>query len=100
MKNILVIGSGRSAVTLIKYLLYNTEVNNWFVRVADFSLELAEFENKENKELRYILNMEGAIKTTLKGLLDKQCISKDEYERLLPIGSQPGILYGCAKIHK
>ena len=42
MKNILVIGSGRSAVTLIKYLLDNTEVNNWFVRVADFSLELAE----------------------------------------------------------
>ena len=42
MKNILVIGSGRSAVTLIKYLLDNAEVNNWFVRVADFSLELAE----------------------------------------------------------
>ena len=42
MKKILVIGAGRSAVTLIKYLLDNAKVNNWFVRVADFSLELAE----------------------------------------------------------
>ena len=41
MKNILVIGAGRSAVTLIKYLLDNAEVNNWNVIVADFSEELA-----------------------------------------------------------
>ena len=41
MKKILVIGSGRSAVTLIKYLLDNTEGNNWQVTVADFSEELA-----------------------------------------------------------
>ena len=41
MKKILVIGSGRSAVTLIKYLLDNAEVNNWQVTVADFSEELA-----------------------------------------------------------
>ncbi len=36
MKKILVIGAGRSAVTLIKYLLDNAKANNWFVRVADF----------------------------------------------------------------
>ena len=42
MKKILVIGSGRSAVTLIKYLLYNSVENNWQVTVADFSIELAE----------------------------------------------------------
>jgi len=41
MKKILVIGAGRSAVTLIKYLLDNAEVNNWNVTVADFSEELA-----------------------------------------------------------
>ena len=41
MKKILVIGSGRSAVTLIKYLLDNAEGNNWQVTVADFSEELA-----------------------------------------------------------
>ena len=41
MKKILVIGAGRSAVTLIKYLLDNAKANNWFVRVADFSEDLA-----------------------------------------------------------
>lgn len=41
MKNILVIGAGRSAVTLIKYLLQNSDSNNWQVTVADFSEDLA-----------------------------------------------------------
>ena len=41
MKKILVIGAGRSAVTLIKYLLDNSSANNWLVTVADFSIELA-----------------------------------------------------------
>ncbi len=41
MKKILVIGAGRSAVTLIKYLLDNALENKWHVRVADFSEELA-----------------------------------------------------------
>lgn len=42
MRNILVIGAGRSAVTLIKYLLDNSRDNSWFVTVADFSENLAE----------------------------------------------------------
>ncbi len=42
MKKILVIGAGRSAVTLIKYLLDNSIANNWLITVADFSIELAE----------------------------------------------------------
>jgi saccharopine dehydrogenase-like NADP-dependent oxidoreductase len=41
MKKILVIGAGRSAVTLIKYLLDNAIENNWLVIVADFSEDLA-----------------------------------------------------------
>ena len=41
MKKILVIGAGRSAVTLIKYLLDNAQENNWFITVADFSVDLA-----------------------------------------------------------
>ena len=41
MKKILVIGAGRSAVTLIKYLLDNAKSNNWLVIVADYSEELA-----------------------------------------------------------
>ncbi len=41
MKNILVIGAGRSTVSLIGYLLENAATNNWQVTVADMSLDLA-----------------------------------------------------------
>ncbi|MDA0682668.1 MAG: saccharopine dehydrogenase NADP-binding domain-containing protein, partial [Bacteroidetes bacterium] len=41
MKKILVIGAGRSAVTLIQYLLNHSTANNWQVTVADFSQDLA-----------------------------------------------------------
>ena len=41
MKKILVIGAGRSAATLLRYLLDNAKSNNWFVIVADSSKELA-----------------------------------------------------------
>ena len=41
MKNILVIGAGRSTVSLIGYLLDNAAKLNWHITVADMSLELA-----------------------------------------------------------
>ena len=42
MKNILVIGAGRSSQILINYLLDHSVLLNWKVIVADYSLELAE----------------------------------------------------------
>ena len=41
IKNILLIGAGRSASTLIKYLLDNSQKENWQITVGDISLELA-----------------------------------------------------------
>lgn len=41
MKNILIIGAGRSATALIKYLLDNAEKCGWFVTVADADPALA-----------------------------------------------------------
>lgn len=41
MKNILIIGAGRSATALINYVLANAEKHGWFVTVADADLELA-----------------------------------------------------------
>ena len=41
MKQILVIGAGRSAFTLIRYLLNESILNNWKVIVADYNLDLA-----------------------------------------------------------
>jgi len=41
MKKILVIGAGRSTSSLIQYLLFNAEKENWFVTITDQSKELA-----------------------------------------------------------
>ncbi|MBE0571308.1 MAG: saccharopine dehydrogenase NADP-binding domain-containing protein [Ignavibacteriaceae bacterium] len=41
MKNILVIGAGRTSTFLIDYLVKKAPVNDWFITVADQSLELA-----------------------------------------------------------
>ena len=41
MKKILVIGAGRSASTLIKYLIDNSNFNNWNIIIADSNIELA-----------------------------------------------------------
>lgn len=42
MKKIFVAGAGRSSSYLIKYLLDNAEQNNWFIRLGDYSPELAQ----------------------------------------------------------
>ena len=71
MKKILVIGAGRSAVTLIKYLLDNAKPNNWMVIVADYSEELAKsavVEHEQGKAIFFDVNnaeqREGEIKNT------------------------------------
>jgi saccharopine dehydrogenase-like NADP-dependent oxidoreductase len=42
MKNILLLGAGKSSHVLIKYLLHNAASGNWQVTVADISLEAAQ----------------------------------------------------------
>ncbi len=42
MKHIFLIGAGRSATTLIQYLLQHAEVGNWHLIVGDISLALAQ----------------------------------------------------------
>jgi saccharopine dehydrogenase (NADP+, L-glutamate forming) len=41
MKNILVFGAGRSATSLIKYLIAQAQKHDWHITVADMSLDLA-----------------------------------------------------------
>ncbi|MBA3707141.1 MAG: saccharopine dehydrogenase NADP-binding domain-containing protein [Bacteroidetes bacterium] len=50
MKNILVIGAGRSSSSLIKYLLNNSTKENWKITVGDMSLDLVKqkIENHAN----------------------------------------------------
>lgn len=49
MKNILLIGAGRSTASLIQYLLFHAEKEQWFLTVADQSKELAQQAIGEHK---------------------------------------------------
>ncbi len=42
MKNLLIIGAGRAATSLIEYSLQTAEENDWQVTVADYDLSLAQ----------------------------------------------------------
>jgi saccharopine dehydrogenase-like NADP-dependent oxidoreductase len=48
MRNILVLGAGLSSSALIKYLLDNSQQENWNVTVADFSLESPKAKTKNH----------------------------------------------------
>lgn len=54
MQRILVVGAGRSASTLIQYLLDYSEENDWLITVADFDLELAMKKVNNHKNARAI----------------------------------------------
>lgn len=51
-------------------------------------------------DLKYILNKEQEIKNFLTTLRENEIINKDEFKRMCPVGSKPGILYGLCKVHK
>ena len=53
-----------------------------------------------DKYLNYIINVEKKFKQLFKDLLDDDKISKDEYDKICPKVSRPGIRYGNPKIHK
>lgn len=54
MKQILVIGAGRSSVLLIEYLLNESSKFNWLVTIADYNIELAVFATSNHKNSRPI----------------------------------------------
>ena len=52
------------------------------------------------KYFNYIINIEKKLKQLFKNLLDNGKISTEEYEKICPVGSKTGILYGNLNIHK
>ena len=53
-----------------------------------------------NKEVRHLYSMEEAIRSFLKELFENEYLCEDDYKFMLPVGSNPGILYGLCKVHK
>ena len=52
-----------------------------------------------DKDLNYI-NSEKRVTDLLKKLKNKNAISDETYNKLRPVGSKPGTLYGSAKVYK
>ena len=52
------------------------------------------------KDLNYITNFEKRVTDLLEKIKNKNAISEETYNKLRPVGSKPGTLYGSAKVHK
>ena len=59
-----------------------------------------DFSNKLNGDLRHLLDKEKDVRDFLKELRDKDVISDQDFAKLVPVGSSPGVLYGLCKVHK
>lgn len=55
MKNILVIGAGRSSTSLIQYLLTHSEKENWKITVGDIDVEMVRQKTGNHKNSRAIV---------------------------------------------
>ena len=53
-----------------------------------------------DKNLSYIIHSEKRVTDLLKKLKNENAISEETYNKLRPVGSNPGTPYGSAKVHK
>ena len=53
-----------------------------------------------NKDLNYIINSEKRVIDLLKKYKNENAISEETNNKLRPVGSKLGTLYGSAKVHK
>ncbi len=95
MRNILVIGAGRSAVILIKYLLDNAQENNWLVTIADFSEELAKKAVANNKNGKAIF-----LNVTDQKKREEEIGKADIVVSMLPASMHITVANDCVKLRK
>ncbi|MFN7116523.1 MAG: saccharopine dehydrogenase family protein [Saprospiraceae bacterium] len=95
MNNILIIGAGRSATVLIKYVLDKAKMYNWYVTVADSNPQLAE--QKVNNHP----NGRPAWLDVTKVNDRREMISRaDVVVSLLPAYLHMEVAYDCVKLKK
>ena len=51
-------------------------------------------------EVNHMLDVEKKSRNVLNKLLNSKKITNQEHDKMYPIGSRPGILYGLGKVHK
>ena len=95
MKKILVIGAGRSAIILIKYLLNHSITNNWMITVADFSEELAKEAVGMHKNGRAIFfNVQDELQR------EKEIINSNIVISMLPAHLHIAVAKDCIRMKK
>ena len=62
--------------------------------------QFLEFSIQEEKHYNFFINLEKKICEPFKELYQLDIIDKKSYDKLCPVGSHLGILYGLAKVHK
>ncbi len=95
MSNVLIIGAGRSATSLIRYMLDQGQKYNWFVTVADADVQLAE------SKLQGHPNGRAVWLDVMKPNDRKELISRaDIVISLLPAHLHTEVAYDCLKLRK
>ena len=95
MDKILVLGAGRSATSLIEYLLANAEAYDWQVTVADYALQLATEKVKaadRGKAIAFNINDETQRDETIG--------ESDVVISMLPARFHPLVAEACLKLGK
>ncbi len=68
--------------------------------ILDDPSKFRPFRMQQGKELNEILKCEKKVKSVLKSIFNKGILRQDVYNKLSPVGSKPGRLYGLSKVHK
>ncbi len=95
MDHILVLGAGRSATSLISYLLKEANLKNWRVTVADYALQLAQEKvegHANGKAVAFNINQEDER--------DELVGSSDVVISMLPASFHPIVAETCLKFNK
>jgi len=95
MKSVLVIGAGRSASSLIRYLLVHSSAEDWKITVADMSLKLAQQKVEGYPNARAIL-----FDANDSVLREKEIQSADIVVSMLPAFMHMFIAKDCLKFKK
>jgi saccharopine dehydrogenase (NADP+, L-glutamate forming) len=95
MKNILLLGAGKSSHVLIDYLLNNASIHDWQVRVADLSLEAAQSNVRNHERAQAI-----ALDINNSQQREKEIQSSDLVISLLPPALHLPAAKDCLKFRK
>jgi saccharopine dehydrogenase-like NADP-dependent oxidoreductase len=95
MKHILVIGAGRSASSLIQYLLRQSGGRNWKVSVGDVSLELAQQKTKGYPDARaFVFDIHNTVQR------EAEIKASDLVISMLPASMHMEVAADCVKLRK